>query len=619
MDRGSDRKLVISGIFIGVGLIFAIRLFFIQVVNDELKLSATNNVLRYETEYAARGVIFDRHGELLAFNQPVYDLMVIPRQAKNADSSLLCSLLGWRMDEFSSRFRKASQYSKMKPSIFEKQLSAEDFARLRENLYLLPGFFVQERTLRKYPRPIAAHLLGYIGEADEKVIVKRPYYRLGDYLGISGLEMAYEEELRGKRGMKIMLVDVHNRPQGRFQNGMYDTAAVAGFDLVSTLDGELQEYAENLMQNKKGGIVALDPTTGEILALVSAPGYDPNLLVGRVRSKNYKVLLSDTNKTLFNRALMAYYPPGSTFKIINGLIAKQEKMLSDNTLYGCIRGWPPGGGKPGCEVTAKHFHPVPLDFHGSIQYSCNSYYSYVFRSILDNKKYPSTEKAFDAWRKFVLSFGIGEKIHSDLPYERPGNVPSVAYYDKYFGKGRWRPATIISLGIGQGELGITPLQMANVMAIVANRGYFFTPHIIKEIRDSAANAQLKDRFSEKHYTLVNAEYYESTVEGMNLVTERGTAAGSKIPGIPYCGKTGTAQNPHGKDHSVFMAFAPKDNPKIAIAALVENGGWGSAWAAPIVSLMIEKYLTDSISRPDLEKRMLEGDLIHKFKKDTVLP
>ncbi len=614
----SERKIVILGIFIVIGIIFLVRLFYIQVIEDKFKLSANNNVLRYITEYPARGVIYDRNNKLLAYNQAVYDLMIIPKQAKGIDSSLLCEILGITPESYFARYQKAKNYSPVKPSIFEKQLSAEDYAKLQEKLYRLPGFFVQQRTLRKYPRPIAAHLLGYIGEVDDKMTVKKPYYRAGDYIGISGLELAYENQLRGKRGLKIVLVDVFNRAKGSFQNGAYDTAAVAGSDLICTLDADLQEYGERLFQNKKGGLAAIDPSTGEILSLISSPGYDPNLLVGRVRSKNYVALLQDTNKALFNRALMAYYPPGSTFKIINGLIAKKEGVLTDDMRYGCIRGWPPGKGRPACELNAVHFHPVPLDFIGSIQYSCNSYYSYVFRSILENKRYKNTEAAFQAWRKYVLSFGIGKMIHSDLPYERPGNVPTVEYYNKYFGKSRWNAYTVISLSIGQGELGITPLQMANVMAIVANRGYYYTPHIMKSIRDSAGDAELKNRFKEKNYTLIEARWFETTVAAMAKVVESGTAAASKIKGIPFAGKTGTAQNPHGKDHSVFFAFAPVDNPKIAIACLVENGGFGSTWAAPIVSLMIEKYLSDSISRPAIEQRILAGNLIgRKIPNDSL--
>lgn len=605
MNADSERKFVIFGIFLVVGLIFLMRLFYIQVIDDHFKLSANNNVLRYETEYAARGLVYDRKGKLMVYNEAVYDLMIIPKQAKSIDTVSLCKILGFTREDYIKRFEKAKSYSSVKPSLFEKQLSAETYATLQEKMFRFPGFFAQPRTLRKYPTLSAAHVLGYVGEVDDRIMAKKPYYRQGDYIGVSGIEAAYEEQLRGVRGMHIMLVDVLNRPKGRFQDGMYDTLAIAGKDLDCSLDADLQAYGEYLMQGKSGGIVAIEPSTGEILALVTAPTYDPNLLVGRVRSLNYRTLLQDTTKPLFNRAIQAYYPPGSTFKIINGLIAKNEHVLTSDTRYPCARGWPPGHGKPGCEVRSKHFHPTPLDFIGSVQYSCNSYYSYVFRSIIENNKYRKSEDAFEAWRKYVLSFGIGKKFGSDLPHELAGNVPTTKYYNKYFGKGSWNAYTIISLGIGQGELGCTPLHMANVMAIVANRGYYYTPHIIRSIRDSAAGKELKARFGIKNNTLVDASYFESTVEAMAKVVESGTARESKIPGIEMCGKTGTAQNPHGKDHSVFMAFAPRINPKIAIAVLVENGGWGAAWAAPIASLMIEKYLNDKIARPEMEKRMIE--------------
>ncbi len=604
MSIFSERKYFVSGIFVSVGIIFLIRLFYIQILDDEFKLSASNNVLRYETQYPARGLVYDRNGKLLVYNQAVYDLMVVPKQVKSIDTAGFCAIIGITRGDFIKKLRKAKAYSPVKPSLFEKQLSAETYAAFEEKMYKFPGFFVEKRTLRKYPRPIAAHLLGYIGEVDDKLTASNPYYRSGDYVGISGIEQSYEKELRGKRGVKILMVDVFNRPKGSFRNGDYDTLAVAGVNLTSTLDAELQEYGEKLMQNKMGGIAAIDPSTGEILALVTSPSYDPNLLVGRVRTDNYKQLLGDTLKPLFNRALMAYYPPGSTFKLINGLIGQQEKLVYPETRYPCVRGYPPGGGKPAC-----HPHPAPLDFKESIQYSCNSYYTYVFRSIIDNNKYHSTEEAFQAWRDYVLAFGIGVRLHSDLPYELPGNVPTIKYYNKYFGKGHWKSSTILSLGIGQGELGVTPLQMANVIAVIANRGFFYVPHIIRNIDDSAENRIHSGKFSEKHYVPVDEKYYDRTIEGMYAVVESGTAANSKIKGIPFCGKTGTAQNPHGKDHSVFLAFAPKDNPRIAIAVLVENAGFGASWAAPIASLMIEKYLTDSVSRPELDARMKEANLL----------
>lgn len=493
--------------------------------------------------------------------------------------------------------------SPRKPSVFQKQLSAETYAALQEKIFRFPGFWCQQRTLRKYPQPIAAHLLGYIGEVDKRVTESDPYYKDGDYIGISGIEKAYEKTLRGVKGMKIVMVDVNNREKGSYEDGRYDTLAIPGKNLTATLDAELQLYGEQLMQNKKGSIVAIDPANGEILALVTSPGYDPNLLVGRVRSKNYAILAKDTIRVpLFNRALMATYPPGSTFKLVMALIGQQERVLSTSTTYPCARGYPPLGGKPGC-----HPHASPLNFKQSIQQSCNSYYTYVFRSVIDNKCYHNTVEGFSAWKSYVQSFGIGEKLHTDLPNELKGSVPTVEYYNKYFGEGSWKSATILSLGIGQGEMGITPLQNANIVATIANKGFYYTPHVIRYIGD---NKQKKLRFTEKNYTLItDTAIYNNVIEGMSEVVESGTAAASKIEGIDYCGKTGTAQNPHGKDHSVFVAFAPKENPKIAISVLVENAGFGSMWAAPIASLIIEKYLTGQVKRSGIEKRMMEGNLV----------
>lgn len=605
MKHFEDRKYIIIGLILLIATTYILRLFYLQMIDDSYKLDAKNQAFRYLTDYPIRGYIYDRKGKLLVYNEAAYDLMVVPKQVKSVDTLDLCSLLGITKESFIKRMKKAREKpnSPRKPSIFEKQISAETYAALQEKMYKFQGFFVQARTLRKYPQKIAAHLLGYIGEVDKRFTDTSSYYRDGDYIGISGIEKAYEKQLRGKKGVKIVMVDVHNREKGRFQNGKYDTLAISGSPLTSSIDADLQYYGEQLMQNKKGGIVAIDPSTGEILTVITSPTYDPNLLVGRQRSSNYSKLALDTiGVPLFNRALMAYYPPGSTFKLINGLIGQQEKVLFPATRYPCHRGYPLMGGKPAC-----HAHPSPLDLKGSVQHSCNSYYAYVFRSIIDNKKYHSAEEGYRAWRDYVLSFGVGKKINSDLPQELRGMVPSVEYYDKYFGKSQWKSSTIVSLSIGQGELGVTPLQMANIMATIANRGFYYIPHVIKYVGDKKF---VKKEFTVKNYTKIDPSYFDVMIDGMEQVVEAGTARIAKIKGIAVCGKTGTAQNPHGKDHSVFVAFAPKVNPKIAIAILVENAGFGASWAAPIASLMMEKYLTDTITRPDLEKRMMEGDLIH---------
>ena len=588
------------------------RLFYIQVVDDGYKLSANNNVIRPITDFPARGLIYDRKGKLLVYNEPVYDLMIIPKQAKNIDSLELCSLIGITAEEYSEKYKKAKAYSPVKASVFEKQLSVETYATFQEKLYKFPGFFVQLRTLRKYPDPMAAHLFGYIGEVDTSTTRKNPYYKEGDYIGKSGIEQSYESILRGRRGVRRILVDVFNREKGSFQDGRYDTASVAGEILMLSLDAKLQKYGELLMQNKVGAVVAIEPSTGEILACISNPSYDPNLLVGRARTKNYVQLLLDPVKPLFNRALMAYYPPGSTFKLINDLIGEQEGVLNPMTSYYCDGGYHMGSLTVKCD--ARH---GLLSLEPAIAHSCNTYHCYVFRSIVDQRKFSSTAEGYQVWRNHVLTFGIGKRLFSDLPQELKGNVPTIEYYDKYFGKNKWRSSTVISLSIGQGELGITPLQMANTMCIIANKGYFYIPHIAKKIGDKPVSDK---KFYEKNFTDIDPSYFDIVIDGMESAVESGTAAASRIKGISICGKTGTAQNPHGRDHSLFVGFAPKDNPKIAIGIMVENGGWGSDWGAPIATLMIEKYLNDSISRPQLEKRMIEGVIspkIYQEKKISV--
>lgn len=602
----SDRKYVIIAIFASIVLIFLARLFYIQLIDDQYKLTARNQAFRYMVDYPARGNIFDRNGKRLVYNQAAYDLIVIPRQVKKLDTAEFCRVLGIDRRTFLKRMEKAilPPNSSRKPSIFEKEISTEHSSVLQEKLYKFNGFFLQPRTLRKYPDPIAPHLLGYVGEVSEKITDTSSYYKDGDYIGISGLEKAYERTLRGIKGTHIEVVDVHNRPQGSYMNGMYDTAAVAGKDLVCTIDAQLQSYGEKLMMNKIGSVVAIEPSTGEILAFISSPGYDPNLMVGSTLPKNYKILQQDTLKPLFNRALMASYPPGSIFKLINSLVGLQEGTLTPANLYPCRGGYPVMGGKPKC-----HAHSSPRDLVGAISTSCNSYFCYVFRGIIDADKFGTTKKGYEVWRNHVLTFGLGRALGSDLPYELKGNVPSIEYYvKKFFGKSDFKSSTIVSLSIGQGELGILPLQMANVMCVIANRGFYYIPHTVKSIDGKPIN---RPEFRKKQVTSIDPKHYEVVVEGMAEVMKGGTGARIAVKDIEICGKTGTAQNPHGEDHSVFVAFAPKVNPRIAISVVVENSGFGATWAGPIATLMIEKYLTDSISRPELEKRMLDGDLIHK--------
>ncbi len=600
-NKHTERMWVVLGIVLLIAFTFLGRLFYIQVVDSSYKLSAENNVLRYQTEYPARGLIYDRNGQLLVYNEAAYDLMVIPRQVIDLDTTSLCRIVGITKEQFVERLTKARKYSWRKPSYFEKQISAVSYADLQEKLHRFKGFFVQKRTLRRYPKPIAAHLLGYVGEISQRKLEEQPYYRSGDYVGISGLEKSYEENLRGEKGVSVVMVDVFNRTKGSYKEGKYDTIAESGSNLTSTIDAELQEYGEKLMQNKSGAIVALEPGTGEILALISGPNYDPNLLVGRVRSDNYKLLQQDTLKPLFNRALMSEQnPPGSTFKIINALIGQQLGVVNANTTYRCPRGYVSGNFRMGC-----HDHRSPLDLRESIQHSCNAYYGNVFRNIIDHTGNPW--EGFDIWRKHVLSFGLGAKFNTDLSVEHKGIVPTRDYYDRYYGKNRWKSLTVISLAIGQGELGATPLQLANMTATIANRGHYYPPHLVRAI----GGEPIEDRFVEKHTTAIDRKYFDVAVDGMSMVFELGgTGYRSRHDSIAMCGKTGTAQNPHGEDHSIFICFAPKEEPKIALAVFVENAGGGSKFAAPIASLMVEKYLMDSISRSQLEQPILEADLIH---------
>lgn len=600
-----NRKFVIGGFFCFVALVYVCRLFYLQIIDERYKMDAQNNTFRYQTEYPGRGYIYDRNGKILVQNEASYDLIVIPRETKGCDTTSLCEVLEISKSEYLKRIKKASEYpnSPRKQSVFEKQMSAKTAAALQEKMYRFKGFFIQKRSLRKYPKPIAAHLLGYVGEVSKEQAEKDPYYKEGDYIGISGIERSYENALRGKKGVQIALTDVHNKIVGSYMNGEYDTAAVQGLPLYCTIDMDLQEYGEKLMKGFKGAVVALEPSTGEILAMVSAPSYDPNLLVsGKQRNRAFAKMYQDSSLPLFNRALQAMYPPGSTFKLINALIGQNEGVINRNTVFPCAHGYPPMGGKPKC-------HPhAPVNLVGSVATSCNSYYSYVFAAITNQSRFPQYIDAYNHWRNMVRTFGPGTHLGTDLPYDKPGNVPSAEYYNKVFGKNGWRANTIVSLGIGQAELLLVPLQMANVVATIANKGFYYIPHCIKGIgkKDS-----IDKKFKEKHFVGVqNEEYYENVIDGMQMCFDSGTAYWERVPGIVACGKTGTAENPHGKSHAVFMAFAPRDNPKIVIACLVENAGWGSVWAAPVVSLMMEKYLTGKVTRTWEEQRIMAADLIH---------
>lgn len=597
----SDRKFVIIFIFIIVGFIFIIRLFFLQVVDDKWKKMAAKSSERAITEYPARGLIYDRKANLMVANTAVYDLMVIPKDVKNIDTVAICSLLKIDTAEFRSKMKAAKKYSRYKPSTFQKQIPASNYIDIAENLHRFQGFYGLPRTLRYYPVPVAAHSMGYVSEVTQGIIDKDSYYERGDYIGANGVESIYEESLRGQRGKRYVLVDVHNNEQGAFDDGNQDTKAQSGTNLTSSIDLKLQAYGEMLMKNKRGSIVAIEPKTGEILSIITNPNYDPNLLVGRVRGKNYGALSGDTLKPLFNRALMARYPPGSTFKLIQGLIGLQEGVIDPNTTFSCNAGYYYSGRRLGC-----HPHSSPVNLKFSIQTSCNAYYCNVFKRVID--KYPTSEEGYNKWREYLSNFGLGSRLMVDMTSEINGFVPQSTYYDKFYGRHHWNAHTIISLAIGQGELGVTPIQMANFCATIANRGWYYTPHVIKEIDGIPL---IDSTYTIKHHTGIDKNNFDLVVDGMYHVIESGTGRGVRFSeDIEICGKTGTAQNPHGKDHSIFIAFAPKDDPQIAIAVYVENVGYGSTWAAPITSLMIEQYLTDTITRPHIEKRMLDADLLH---------
>lgn len=585
-----------------VGLIFLIRLFFLQVVDTTYKEFATSNVLRKIVQYPARGLIYDRNGELLVYNKAAYDLLVTPREVKEFDTLRFCGLLDITIDEFRLRLKEARDYSPFKPSVIVKQISPEKYAYLQEQLYKVRGFYVQSRTLREYPRPMAAHLLGYVGEVTRDMIDANPYYQSGDYIGISGIERSYEDELRGKKGMKYYMVDVHNRIQGSYLHGEADTTALIGKNLTSSIDADLQEYAELLLKNKRGSVVAIEPSTGEILVFANTPDYNPNLLVGRQRGTNYMELVADPLKPLYNRALMAQYPPGSTFKMANALVALQEGVITPKTQFYCAHGYHSGNFRVGCH------HDQSFDLVPSISKSCNTYYVYVFRAILENRKYGDIREAYNVWREYMLNFGFGRTLETDFVHELKGLVPTSDYYERFVFRGsRWRALPIVSLSIGQGELGITPLQLANHAATLANRGHYYIPHMVKEIE----GLELHPRFTQPVFAGIDRQHYDLVIDGMEQTMESGTGAMSRIPGISVFGKTGTAQNPHGADHSVFMAFSPKENPRIAISVYIEGGIWGSSYAAPIASLIIEKYLNDSIShnRAWLEGNMLKANLL----------
>lgn len=596
------RAKIISLFVIASFAVLILRLFQIQVLDDSYKRAAQNNVLRKEVQHPPRGEVYDRNGELLVRSIASYDLLAIPREVKEFDTLSLARIAGVSPQKLASELSKASRYSRRRPSVIVKQMSLESKLLFDEGDF--SGFYTAYRTMRSYPRKIAGNLLGYISEVDEAAIERDAYYQTGDYRGMSGVERTYEETLRGEKGLKISVVDVHGIAKGSYMDGAADVKAIPGTAVTTSLDARLQALGEELMSGKVGSIIAIEPSTGEILVMVSSPGYDPDELVGRERGNNYMKLLGNPRRPLFNRGVMSKYPPGSTFKLVNGLIALQEGAITPNQKYPCHGGYTIGRGLK-C-----HAHPSPVSLRQAVQMSCNTYFCYAFRAFLDDSRYESPKKAIGVWNDYVESFGFGRSLGSDLSGELAGDVPTRETYDKKY-RGSWNSLTVLSLSIGQGELGCTPLQMANLAAILANRGYYYTPHIVKRIegRDS-----IDSRFYEKHTTMVDNRHFDMVVDGMYDAVHRdgGTGRRAYVPGLDICGKTGTAQNPHGQDHSTFLCFAPKDSPRIAVSVYVENGGFGGTIAAPIASLIVEQYLNGEISRPELVEYVKNTNIAYPY-------
>jgi len=608
------RKLLLPTVVIISAIIILIRLFYLQIIDESLKLKSDNNAIKIEYDFPERGYVYDRNGVLLVANQPSYDIMVIPREIKNLDTLEFCQLLKIDKDFFIKKVEKARIYSPRLPSVFLPQLTKLEFAAFQEKIRKFKGFFIQKRFLRDYQTKNAANVFGYITQVNEAIIKKNPYYKSGDLIGKQGIEQEYEEVLRGVKGVKYYQKDRFNKTIGSYKDGKYDTIAIQGKDLTLTIDSELQKYGEELMVNKRGGIVAIEPKTGEILALISAPTYDPALLVGKDRSKNYTRLYYDSiAKPLYDRSLMAEYPPGSPFKILTGLIGLQEEVIDEQTSFVCHHGFSYGRG-----AFMKCHDSGISKLHNGIYNSCNTYFANVFKRTID--KYKDPAYSVDNWNRHLQSFGLGNFLGTDMPTGRPGRIPSSKLYNHFYPNGGWRSTTIISNSIGQGEIDVTPIQLANMMAAIANEGYFYTPHIIKKIKDF----EIDKKFTTKHETTVEKQYFKPVIEGLYDVYNIGTARTLKVEGLAICGKTGTAENfakingvrTQLTDHSIFVAFAPKDNPKIAIAVMVENGYWGNRFAGPIATLMIEKYVNNVITRKDLEKAMLTKSLQPEYDKVT---
>lgn len=610
MKLDKPNKLRI-GLAIAVLIILA-RLFVIQIVDEKYKIDASNNSMVYSIIYPPRGIIDDRNGKILVGNKIAYDLLVTPKELEEFDTTVLCKVLDIEPEfvrEKMQEYRKNSRRIGYQSVVMLKQLTPERYMKFAEVAYRFPGFRGQARSIREYPYNAGGNLLGYVSEVDATFLKTHEGYSAGDYAGKTGIEATCEEYLKGEKGYNIYLRNSRNKIESRYRNGEMDKEAVPGKNVTTTIDAELQHYGQMLMQNKVGSLVAIEPSTGEILTLVSSPGIDVDMLADI--GSHYNEILANPYKPMFNRAVQSAYPPGSVFKLVNGLIGLQEGVFTPETKYPCHMGYYFGKNRLGC-----HDHRSPIDFEESIMMSCNAYFCYVLRGILENGKYDSVAEALDVWNSYVQSFGFGKKLGSDFPSELGGFIPDSKYYDKVYGQGRWKATNVISLSIGQGEIGCTPLHLANLCATVANRGYYYIPHLIKDSEDISIDPKYKER----QYTMVDTLWFPEVIEGMYMAVNGGPGSGgtatiAAVDGLDICGKTGTAQNPRGDDNSVFICFAPKDDPKIAVAAYVENGSFGARWAAPIASLLVEKYLNGETGRAALEQRILDGNLMDKVKTD----
>ncbi|MDR0733550.1 MAG: penicillin-binding protein 2 [Dysgonamonadaceae bacterium] len=590
-DAERRKMVIVYGICI-LGLVYIIQLFALQVLDNNYKEWANSNAFLNKKQYPPRGVIYDRNNKLLVYNQQSYDVMVVVRETKEFDTLALCRAVNISKEYFKKKWndmknRKLNPgYSSYTPQTLLTQLGIKEYGIFQESIYKFPGFYLQNKTIRKYNYPNAAHVLGYIAEADKQNLADDNYYVRGDYIGKTGVEKHYETYLRGTKGVEILLRDAHGRIKGKYDEGTHDQDPIPGKDLTLSIDIDLQVYGEMLMSNKLGSIIMIEPKTGEVLCMVSSPTYDPSILVGRQFGENFNSLTKDIYTPLINRALNGTYPPGSTFKPAQALAFLEEEIIQPTTAYSCYYGWPPGGGRPKC-----HPHGSPLALVDALGTSCNSYFCWGLKTMLESKKYGSIENAMDRWRDLMVSQGFGYPLGVDLPDEKRGRIPNGRFYSKIYS--RWNPFTVISISIGQGEIEETPLQICNLAATIANRGYYYTPHVVKKIRDM----NLDTAYVNRRYTGIASQHYGAVIDGMRKAVTGGTCYRVNLPNVEVCGKTGTAQN-KGKDHSIFMAFAPKDDPKVAISVLVENGGFGATNALPIARLMLEKYLNGEIAEAD---------------------